>query len=460
MFAMGKAAESRFWDRYIQLARQENVPEKVLRWYVRRIEQYIEAHRDRPLREHEASDVKKYLQRVGRAGDLQGWQFRQVVHALQILFSGLVRTDWAVGFDWRYWLESSRELETDHPTVARHNHPIEPTALPQAGGLNSPGTANLIREISAEIRRRNYSIRTEQSYLQWVRRYVLYHNNRDPRELGGLEVAAYLNNLAIARGVSPSTQSQALNALVFLYEQVLGKKLGTLTGLVQARKPRRMPVVLTREEVQRVLAVITDEPFALMAGLLYGTGMRLMECVRLRVMDVDFGYSQIVVRDGKGGKDRVVPLPRRYRQALEFQVKTVIDLHRDDLAQGYGEVFMPDSLARKYPNAPREPGWQFVFPSGKLSADPQSKKIRRHHVHESSLQRAIKRAAMASGLHKRISSHTLRHSFATHLLESGYDIRTVQELLGHADVSTTMIYTHVLNRPGMTVTSPIDLLAP
>jgi integron integrase len=207
-----------------------------------------------------------------------------------------------------------------------------------------------------------------------------------------------------------------------------------------------------------VLAALTEEPFALMARLLYGTGMRLMECVRLRVLDVDFGYSQIVVRDGKGGKDRVVPLPRRFHEALEGQIRAVTDLHRDDLALGHGEVFLPDALARKYPNAPREAKWQYVFPSGKLSADPRSNKIRRHHIHETSLQRAIKRAATATGLHKRISSHTLRHSFATHLLESGYDIRTLQELLGHADVSTTMIYTHVLNKPGITVTSPIDTL--
>jgi integron integrase len=186
--------------------------------------------------------------------------------------------------------------------------------------------------------------------------------------------------------------------------------------------------------------------------------MRLMECVRLRVLDVDFGYSQIVVRDGKGGKDRVVPLPRRFRETLEAQIRAVTDLHRDDLALGHGEVFLPDALARKYPNAAREVKWQYVFPSGKLSADPRSNKIRRHHIHETSLQRAIKRAATTTGLHKRISSHTLRHSFATHLLESGYDIRTLQELLGHADVSTTMIYTHVLNKPGITVTSPIDTL--
>ena len=269
-------------------------------------------------------------------------------------------------------------------------------------------------------------------------------------------MAAYLNHLVLDREVSPSTQGQALSALVFLYEQVLQIPVGSIAGLVAARKPHRLPSVLTRTEVRTLLAAIADEPFALLAGLLYGTGMRLMECVRLRVKDIDFGYSQIVVRDGKGQKDRIVPLPQRYRSTLESQIRTALELHQRDLAAGHGEVFMPDALARKFPAASRESGWQYVFPSGKLSVDPRAGTIRRHHLHETSLQRSIRRAALTSGIHKRISSHTMRHSFATHLLESGYDIRTVQELLGHADVSTTMIYTHVLNRGGRGVVSPAD----
>lgn len=248
---MEKAAEDRFWDRYIQLARQEEVPEKALRWYVRRLEQYIQAHTDKPLRKHEASDVRDYLLQAGRSGGLQGWQFRQVVHALQLLFTSLVRADWASAFDWRYWLESSRELEADHPTVARHNHPVETAASPESGGDGKFPYPELIRDIAAEIRRRNYSIRTEHAYLQWLRRYVVFHGNRDPRGMGGEQVAAFLSNLALAREVSPSTQSQALNALVFFYKQVLDKPLGELAGLVPAKKPRRVPVVLTRDEVRR-----------------------------------------------------------------------------------------------------------------------------------------------------------------------------------------------------------------
>lgn len=315
----------------------------------------------------------------------------------------------------------------------------------------------LEEQLVAELRRRNYSIRTEHAYTAWARRYLAFHARREPTELGPEDVAAFLNHLALNLEVAPSTQHQALNALVFLHEQILGHQVGMIAGLVAAKKPRKLPAVLTRSEVRRLLDAITEGPFGLMAGLMYGTGMRLMECIRLRVMDVDFGYSQIIVRNGKGQKDRVVPLPRKYSTALREQVERALTLHREDLAEGFGEVFMPEALARKYPNAPREPGWQYVFPSGKLSADPRSNKIRRHHLHETTLQKAIRRGALACGIRKRISSHTLRHSFATHLLEAGYDIRTVQELLGHADVSTTMIYTHVLNRGGRGVVSPADM---
>ncbi len=454
---MEKAAQSRFWDRFIDLARNASVPERALRWYVRRVEQYIDAHADLRLKQHGPVEVTGYLESIGRSQSLESWQFRQLVHALQLLFTDLLRLDWAVGFDWPFWLEAAKELETDHPTIARHNQPISAPEDTGHGEISSIAVGDLAQALAAEIRRRNYSIRTEHAYVQWLQRFMHFHNNRDPREMGAIEVQAYLNYLALQRQVTPSTQSQALCALVFLYKQVLGNELGELSGLVPAKKPRRLPVVLTRDEVSRLLGALDSQRFGLMAGLLYGTGMRLMECARLRVLDVDFGYSQIIVRDGKGSKDRVVPLPRRYRAALQEQIDAVGALHRQDLELGYGEVFLPDALSRKYPNAPRELKWQYVFPSAKLSVDPRSKKTRRHHLHETALQRAIKNAASATDIRKRVTSHTLRHSFATHLLEAGYDIRTVQELLGHADVSTTMIYTHVLNRPGVSVTSPADL---
>jgi integron integrase len=458
--ATEKADDSHFWDQYIEILNHAAVPEKALRWYVKGVERFLSEHSRSSPATHDAATVEKYLAQAGRDGRLQGWQFRQLVHALQLLFVEQLRVVWANQFDWQYWLDSARELEATHATVARHNTPLQVSiasdSLPPSTG-DSIAHAKLIVDLTAEIRRRNYSIRTEEAYVAWARRYVAFHRYRDPSQMGAEQVAAYLNHLAIAREVSPSTQNQALNALVFFYEQVLDKKLGAVAGLVAAKKPRRLPTALTRTEMQRLLEKVDDNMVGLMIALMYGTGMRLMECARLRVMDVDFGYSQIFVRDGKGGKDRVVPMPQRYRGKLEEQIRNVLALHRDDLVQGVAGVYIPAALQRKYPSAPREVGWQYVFPSGKLSVDPRSTVLRRHHIHETSVQKAVRRAAIASGIRKRISSHTLRHSFATHLLEAGYDIRTVQELLGHADVSTTMIYTHVLNRGGRGVVSPIDL---
>lgn len=299
----------------------------------------------------------------------------------------------------------------------------------------------------AEIRRRAYSIRTEQAYEQWVCRFIAFFDHRDPHELGAAEVKSFLEHLAVQGNVAASTQNQALNALVFLYRQVLDQPLGMLDSFVRAKRPRRLPVVLTRGEVRALLAQIEGTQW-LMASLLYGTGMRLMECVRLRTQDIDFEYRQIVVRNAKGAKDRVVPLPESLMATLREHLKKVRQLFEEDCRRGFSEVYLPDALAKKYPQAPREWIWQYVFPSGRLSVDPRSGKTRRHHIHENGLQKAVKKAAVAARINKRVNCHALRHSFATHLLEGGYDIRTVQELLGHADVSTTMIYTHVLNKGG------------
>jgi integron integrase len=314
-----------------------------------------------------------------------------------------------------------------------------------------------VAPLVTELRRRHYSIRTEQAYRQWVIRFLRFLGKADPHLAGASEVAAFLEQLAVKGNVAASTQNQALNALVFFYKEVLKQPLAALDEFARAKRPKRLPVVLTRAEVARVLEVMKGTS-RLMAALLYGTGMRLMDCVRLRVQDVDFGYQQIVIRDGKGQKDRVVPLPKRLTEALRMHLQQVQQLHQEDLQRGYSEVFLPFALAKKYPKAARDWRWQYVFPSSKLSADPRSGVIRRHHIDESGLQKAVKSAANAAGLQKRVNCHALRHSFATHLLESGYDIRTVQELLGHADVSTTMIYTHVLNRGGRGVVSPVDHL--
>ncbi len=315
----------------------------------------------------------------------------------------------------------------------------------------------VIRRLITQIRRRAYSIRTEQAYELWLCRFIRFTGTDDPAVLGGGEVIRFLEYLAVERRVAVSTQNQAFNALVFFYNNVLELPLGELGGFKRAKRPRRLPVVLTREEVRRLLAGI-DGLHGLMARLIYGTGMRLMECIRLRVQDIDFDYRQIVIRNAKGAKDRLVPLPGVLIETMRKHLADVRATHLEDLDRGLGVVYLPDALDRKYPNAAREWIWQYAFPSGRLSVDPRSGRTRRHHIHENSLQKAVKRAAQAAAVSKKVSTHTLRHSFATHLLESGYDIRTVQELLGHADVSTTMIYTHVLNRGGKGVQSPLDKL--
>jgi integron integrase len=323
------------------------------------------------------------------------------------------------------------------------------------GGNEAAPPPRLLDKVREAIRVRHYSKRTEQAYVAWIRRFVLATGRRHPRELGGREVEAFLTRLATDKDVAAGTQNQALAAILFLYRDVLGIVLPWMDDVVRAKRPRRIPVVLSREEVARMLALL-DGQLWLMAAMLYGTGMRLMECVRLRVKDIDFARTEIVVRDGKGGKDRKVPLPRRLNAPLLAAVERVRLLHLHDSAQGVGDVWLPHALARKYPGAGRELGWQYVFPAPRLSVDPRGGQTRRHHVDESVLQRAVRGARIKAGIEKPATCHTLRHSFATHLLDAGADIRTVQELLGHKDVATTQIYTHVLQRGASGVLSPLD----
>ena len=331
-------------------------------------------------------------------------------------------------------------------------HPESAVVSPSAEASTPP---RLLDQLRARCRVKHYSLRTERAYLYWSRRFILANSKRHPRELGALEVEAFLSHLATHDNVAASTQNQALSALLFLYRQVLRIDLPWMESVVRAKRPQRIPVVLSREEVTRLLALL-EGPTWLMAALLYGTGMRLMECMRLRVKDVDFDRNEICVRDGKGGKDRRVPLPRTLRESLAARLERVRILHALDVVAGRGRVWLPHALARKYPNAPVELGWQYLFPAAQLSTDPRSGEVRRHHVDESTLQRAVKTARVRAGIDKPASCHTLRHSFATHLLESGQDIRTVQELLGHKDVATTQIYTHVLGRGAGGVLSPLD----
>jgi integron integrase len=313
----------------------------------------------------------------------------------------------------------------------------------------------LLDQVREAIRTRHYSLRTEEAYVSWIKRFIFFHGKRHPLEMGQQEIAQFLSALAVEEHVSASTQNQALCALLFLYREVLARDIGWLDDVVRAKRPRRLPVVLTRQETKVLLGALQGVNW-IMASLLYGAGLRLLECLRLGVKDIDFSTNQIVVREGKGNKDRVTMLPAIVSEPLAVQLERVRKMNHEDLKGGFGRVYLPDALKRKYPNAEREWGWQWVFPASRISVDPRSGERRRHHVDESVLQRAIKEAARKVGLVKPVSCYSLRHAFATHLFEDGYDIRTIQELLGHRDVSTTMIYTHVLNRGGQGVYSPID----
>ena len=439
---------------------EKGIEHKYAEWHMRRAQAFMRYAGTTDPRGLDRDRVERYLAEVGRQTNLENWQARQIVDAVRILVEDVAGLGWAKELDWSFWIGSLREVDAEHRTLYRESHAAKVDFSKY--NLNEHGAApegleETLERVRQVVRRRNYTASTERTYVLWNNKFLRFHSVGSPEALTAESVQVYMSFLALKREVAVSTQRQALNSIMFMFKQVFGMELGEFGDFVKAQRPKRLPVVLTVEEVRRVLGEMKGAR-ALMAGLLYGSGLRLMECLRLRVGDVDFGYEQIMVREGKGGKDRLVPLPARYAERLKKQVEMVGKLHRSDLKAGFGEVFLPATLAKKHPKAAWELKWQYLFPAAKLSVDHRSGKTRRHHAHESSLQKAIKRAATDADLSKRVTCHTFRHSFATHLLEGGADIRTVQELLGHSDVSTTMIYTHVMNRPGVTVRSPADLL--
>jgi integron integrase len=347
----------------------------------------------------------------------------------------------------------------DNANVYRRNRDRFPASqlAPTVGAPSSTAKPKLLDQVRQAIRTRHYSPRTEETYIHWIKRFIFFHNERHPAEMAEPEIARFLSSLATERHVSASTQNQALNALLFLFRQVLRKDIGYVNGVVRANRPKRLPTVLTRQELRSIFGNLDGSEWT-MAMLLYGAGLRLMECLQLRVKDVDFSTNEIRVRSGKGDKDRVTMLPGAVKAPLLTHLQCVKRQHEEDVRKGLGRVALPDALERKYPNAGKEWGWQWIFPATSHYSDRITGEKRRHHLHESVLQKAVKEAVQKAGVPKPASPHTFRHSFATHLLEDGYDIRTVQELLGHTDVTTTMIYTHVLNRGGKGVFSPADRL--
>ena len=453
---------TRFWGDYTTAVIAEKVSNKEVVWYVKSAEYYVKTHQNIKLKDQVAEDVVAYFVRALKNHNFTEWQYAQIVDSVRILFQKIVKSPWATEFPWEDW----KEPHLNFPEKIEHYSPddgiwkavVEKEDFRDSlKGLKCMEMFDkYFEKLRTEIRKKHYSIRTEQTYETWLARFLTFHDHKDPIFLSASKVGEYLDYLANVRKIAASTQNQALCSLVFFWKHVLNMELADFGEYEYAKTPKRMPVVLTRDEVTSLLSEMSGTN-KLMAGLLYGAGLRLMECVRLRVKDVDFATGQIMIRDGKGQKDRVTVLPKAYAGMLNEHLVKVKELFETDRAAGIDGVYLWPSIERKYPNIATEWGWQYVFPAANYSTDPRSGKIRRHHISENGLHKSVKDAANKTGLVKQVSCHTLRHSFATHLLESGYDIRTVQELLGHSDVSTTMIYTHVLNKPGLAVKSPADL---
>jgi integron integrase len=399
---------------------------------------------------------------LGRSSHLPDWQFRQAMDAVRLLAHEILEIPWAATYDWRGLADQARALGSTHRTLGRESIPISAT-LPPPSSAPLPETAEEVARITEALRRAirlaTLSYATEETYVHWnarFTRFCLIKLGRTPQDAGPPAITAYLNYLALERNVSPATQKQALNAMVFLTRHVFGIAHFQLERAAPPRGHRRPPVVLSRREIQAIVAAL-DGPWKLATQLMYGSGLRLMEALRLRVKDLDFDQGTITVHDGKGGKHRVVPLPRALESCLKEHLRKAREKHLQDLAVGAGDVHLPEPLQRKWPKACREWAWQYVFASATLCPHPRTGVVARHHLHEYSLQRQFKDAARKAGIAKLATCHTLRHSFATHLLESGTDIRTVQSLMGHSSVETTMIYLHILKRPGAGAPSPLDL---
>ncbi len=448
-----------FWCDYANFVLSRNVSGHAAEWSVRYAQQFAYGLDGVKLKDVDKAYLVRYFDELGRCDNIVVWRYRQAVSAVEMLFEMLAVNPVLKAFNWDECREAAQELGREHPTMARAVSSVETVArrAEKGAALNDPEVLRALGRLRDMTRVRNLAIRTEQTYSEWAERFARFCRGPFPED--PQRVVAFLEHLALVEQVAPATQAQALNALVFLYRHVLKIELGELGDYQRPHTKRKLPVVLSPREVDQLLAALPDMA-GLMARLMYGTGMRLMECVRLRVKDIDWDNGYISVIGGKGDKSRRVPLPEAYSQELSAHLEARKLQFEQDKAAGFGEVFVPESLLRKSPGLSMSWGWQYVFPAARISTDPRSGRHMRHHVSENVPQKAVAKVSRDIGFTKQVGCHVLRHSFATHLLSAGYDIRTVQELLGHADVATTMIYTHVLNRPGVGALSPADLRIP
>lgn len=448
---------------YFEVLAEAGIPERQRPFYAHWVRQFFNRNPSKPRRSLGAVDIARFLQLLKNDPAMNDWQITQARNALVLYyeqFRGLSLGDLSVLDNPPPEIKDSLPYSApDNVPRPRAIEPIREIPPPQYQATVQPKTdyKELHKAVLAALRLEHYALRTEKTYWQWIRKFVEYNHDTRPSKMGAPEIHAFLSHLALNENVAASTQNQALNALVFLYRKVLKKEVGDFSDFPRAKRGKRLPTVCSRSEIQQLLGH-TEGVEGLIVRLLYGTGMRISECLRLRVKDVSFDRNEIIVRGGKGDKDRRVPFPVSLRDALRAQLDWRRELYEADKEAGRHEVELPDALSRKYPSAPYEWQWQYVFPASDFSTDPRSGRVRRHHLHEIRIQRAVRRAAQEAKIENRVTPHTLRHSFATHLLEAGQDIRTVQELLGHADVSTTMIYTHVLNKGPLGVVSPLDTL--
>lgn len=449
-------SEKRFWNNYIATLAEYEIKPDLYQWYVKHCERFIKCYTEIRLKSHTKESLSQYLSGVLQHGYMKSWQKRQTFDALKFLFL-CIHSPLSHQIDWEYWKMSCKELEQDHDTLARNNRPIQKQLSSDLDLNGQASNSAAIEKLIYVIRAKGYSIRTEKTYIHWVNRFLVFKFRQNLKEFDDACVIAYVSFLAVDKGVSAATQALALNAISFYYKSVLNIELGDLSAFVKAKKRHKLPVVLTQEEVVLMLKEFSGVQL-LLVSLLYGCGLRLMEAVRLRVQDIDFGYQQIIIRNAKGNKERIVPLPVKIAGSIKQHIADINRQHKTDIQDGFGSVYMPSELVKKYGKSDKQWVWQYIFPSSKLSLDPKTKVVRRHHLHESTLQKSVRNAARKLNISKRVTCHTFRHSFATHNLERGMDIRTLQQLLGHSEVSTTMIYTHTANFSKGKTSSPLDFL--